>query len=182
LIKNLFSKLLNKPQIKASSTATQTNLESRRDQLFANQHEQKKQDRFMAKIYRMVTTHRDGEAVYTLMQQYDYFHTEVAQYEELFRHIHGWGPSRTLLCIGRLVIQRLHEEKRYGRALYFIEQCQAIRPQFILPDLSQTLFYARQAIELGKIQLALNLLQDPYTRYGDEVNAELCIELLAQIS
>lgn len=182
LFKKIVNRLINKPQAKTTDKNFHKGLESQREQLLASRQQQKKQDQFMARIYRMVTTHRDGEAVYQLMQQYDYFHTDTAQYEDLFKHIQGWGASRTLLCIGRLVIQRLHEEKRYGRALYFIEQCQAIRPQFILPDLSQTLFYARQAIDVGKTQLALNLLLDPYTRYGDEVNAELCIELLAQIS
>jgi len=182
LIKNLINKLFSRPQNESLPRSMQKNLESSRDQLLASQLEQKKQDKFMARIYRMVTTHRDAEAVYSLMQQFDYFHTETPEYEALFKRIKGWGPSRTLLCMGRLIIQKLHEEKRYGRALYFIEQCQAIRPQFILPDLSQTLFYARQAIDVGKTQLALNLLQDPYTRYGDEVNTELCIELLAQIS
>ena len=144
--------------------------------------ENRQQDQFLTRIYRLVTTHNDGEAVYLLMQQYDYFNTPTSDYEALFKRIHSWGPSRSLLCMGRLIIQRLHEEKRYGRALYMIEQCQQIRSQFILPDLAHTLFYARRAIEMDKPELARNLLLDPYTRYGDQVNAEICIELLAQIS
>lgn len=182
LIKNLINKLFARPSHQPTNEVMQQKREASPDQLLADRQQQNKQDKFMARIYRMVSTHRDGEAVYTLTQQYDYFHTDTAEYETLFKHIQSWGPSRTLLCMGRLIIQRLHEDKRYGRALYFIEQCQLVRPQFILPDLSQTLFYARQAIDVGKTEVALNLLQNPYTRYGEEVNTQLCIELLAQIS
>ena len=177
MVGNWLSKLLFKTGTNSAQRGDWSEADSA-----ARRNQQKQQDRFLTGIYRLVSTHQDSEATYLLMQQYDYFQTETEEYEALFKRIHSWGPSRCLLCMGRLIIQRLHEEKRYGRALYMIEQCQQIRSQFILPDLAHTLFYARRAIEMDKPELARNLLLDPYTRYGDQVNAEICIELLAQIT
>ena len=182
MIKQLLDKFLARQGDKKRNEAIQNKPAPVKIQPPENPQAQKEQDKFLTRIYRLVSSHNDGAAVFLLMQRYDYFKTETTEYEALLKRIEGWGPSRTALCIGRLIIQRLHEEKRYGRALFYIEHCQQIRPQFILPDLSQTLFYVRRAIDIGKPEVAHTLLIDPYSRYGDQVNAELCIELLAKIS
>jgi hypothetical protein len=141
----------------------------------------KKTEQFMDKIYRTVTSHRDSEAILLLIDRYDYFQTSTRQLEELFKHIEKWGPSRTLLCLGRLVIYRLTEEKRYGRSLFFIEKCQQISPQFILPELIQTVFYATLAYQNSKPELAYKLIKNAESRYGDLVNIVLCKELEGQL-
>ncbi len=179
MIKNLIDKLLARSSI--DQATPEPSVLSPSEQMQAQQLEKKTRNQFMTRIYRMVTTHRDGEAMLTLLQQFDAEQTPTTEIETLFKDVQQWGPSRTLMCVGRWLIQRLHEDKRYGRALYFIEQCQAVGDGFILAELSQTLFYARQAIDLDKPQVAVKLLQNPYTRYGDEVDAEQCIKLLAQI-
>jgi len=96
--------------------------------------------------------------------------------------MHKWGPSRVLLCLGRLIIETLNEERRYGRALFFIEKCQQVSPQFILADLSQTVFYAKMAVEADKLDVARNLISDPEKRYGEMVNLELCNKLITHIN
>jgi len=138
---------------------------------------QKAFDHFMGRINKLVSCHQDSEAICLLMDKYDYFKVPVKQFEELFIHVQKWGPSRTLLCLGRLIIDMLNEEKRHGRALYFIEQCQQVSPQFILPKLSQTVFYSRMALESDRPDVAKNLITDSEKRYGDLVNLELCKEL-----
>ncbi|MDH3221398.1 MAG: hypothetical protein OEO19_17850 [Gammaproteobacteria bacterium] len=138
-------------------------------------------DRFMGRVYRMVGCHRDSDAIYMLMDRYDYLQTRAQELEALYRHVEQWGPSRTLLCLGRLIIYRLDREKRHDRALAYIEKCQKINPRFLLPELSRVTFYARQAIEAGRLELAKNLVTEHETRYGDLVGSGECGRLLSLI-
>lgn len=138
-------------------------------------------DRFMGRVYRMVSCHRDSDAVYLLMDQYDYLQTRTSEFEALYVHVEQWGPSRSLLCLGRLIIYRLDREKRHDRVLNYIEKCQRISPQFVLPELARVTFFARQAIEVGKLEIAKNLVADHQTRYGDLIGGAECDRLLQLI-
>ncbi|MDH3762958.1 MAG: hypothetical protein OEU50_18425 [Gammaproteobacteria bacterium] len=138
-------------------------------------------DRFMGRVYKMVGVHRDSDAVYLLMDEYDYLQTSIAEFEALYKHVEQWGPSRTLLCLGRLIIYRLDREKRHSQVLGYIGKCQAINPQFILPELPRVTFYARQAIEVGRLEMAKNLVVDHESRYGDFVGSGECDRLLKLI-
>jgi hypothetical protein len=129
----------------------------------------------------MVGVHRDSDAVYLLMDEYDYLQTSLAEFEALYKHVEQWGPSRTLLCLGRLIIYRLDREKRHNQVLGYIEKCQTINPRFILPELSRITFYARQAIEAGRLDMAKNLVVDYESRYGDFVGNGECDRLLKLI-
>ena len=138
-------------------------------------------DRFMGRVYKMVGVHRDSDAVNLLMDEYDYLQTRTQEFEALYKHVEQWGPSRTLLCLGRLIIYKLEREKRHDRVLAYIEKCQNISPQFVLPELSRVTFYARQAIEAGKLDVAKNLVVEHETRYGDCVGSGECDRLLKLI-
>jgi len=138
-------------------------------------------DRFMGRVYRMVGCHRDSDAIYMLMDQYDYLQIQTQEFEALYKHVEQWGPSRTLLCLGRLLIYKFDREKRHDRVIAYIEQCQKINPQFLMPELSRVTFYARQAIEVGKLELAKNLVVEYETRYGDLVGSGECDRLLKLI-
>jgi hypothetical protein len=129
----------------------------------------------------MVGVHRDSDAVYLLMDEYDYLQTSLAEFEALYKHVEQWGPSRTLLCLGRLIIYRLDREKRHNQVLGYIEKCQTINPRFILPELSRITFYARQAIEAGRLDMAKNLVVDFESRYGDFIGSGECDRLLKLI-
>lgn len=137
-------------------------------------------DKFMGHIYQCVKTHRDGEAISSLFSRYDES-TSIPELEALYKRIEEWGPSRTLLCFGRMIIHILGEENRHGRVMVYIEKCQAISPQFILADLSKTLFYARFAIETGKFDVAKKMLENPEQRFGVQVNVEQCHQFLRYI-
>jgi hypothetical protein len=138
-------------------------------------------DRFMGRIYKMVGCHRDSNAVFLLMDEFDYLQTQTHEFEALFKHVEQWGPSRTLLCLGRLIIYKLDREKHHGRVLAYIEKCQSMSPRFVLPELSRITFYARQAIEAGKLDVAKNLVVEYETRYGDLVGSGECDRLLKLI-
>ena len=88
-------------------------------------------DRFMGGVYRMVNVHRDSDAVSLLMERFDYQQMRTREFETLFRHVEQWGPSRTLLCLGRLIIYKLDRDKRHDQVLVYIEKCQAISPRFV---------------------------------------------------
>lgn len=138
-------------------------------------------DRFMGRVYRNVGCHRDSEAVYQLMEEYDYLQTPLSEFEALYRHVEQWGPSRTLLCLGRLIIYRLDREKRHERVLDYIQKCQHISPRFVLPELARVTYYARQAIDAGKLELAKNLVVEHETRYGHFIGSGECDRLLQLI-
>ena len=138
-------------------------------------------DRFMGRVYKNVSCHRNSEAICMLMEEYDYLQTPLAELESLFRHVEQWGPSRTLLCLGRLIIYRLDREKRYPQVLQYIEKCQAMSPRFVLTELSRVTFFARQAIDAGKLELAKNLVMEHDSRYGDLVGGAECERLLQLI-
>ncbi len=139
----------------------------------ALKQKQKEQDRFMAMAYQMVSTHRDSEAVLFLSNQFN-LETPTSELEAAYQKIEKWGPSRTLLCFGRLIIYKLDKEKRYGRAIVFIEKCQSVSASFILPEVSRTLYYAQMGIESGKPEIARSLLKDPEKRYAGLLNSDQC--------
>jgi hypothetical protein len=142
---------------------------------------EKEQDRLMRSVYRMVSCHRNGDAIFLLMDAYDYLQTPTHEIEKLFQQVEEWGPSRTLLCLGRLIIYRLDRERRHDRVIAYIGKCQRISPKFALPELSRVTFYARLAIEAGKFDMAKNLVMEYEARYGGVVGGGECERLLQLI-
>jgi hypothetical protein len=138
-------------------------------------------ERLMGSVYRMVGCHRDSDAIYLLMNEYDHLQTPTQEFEALYEHVEQWGRSRTLLCLGRLIIYKLDREKRHDRVINYIEKCQKISPKFVLPELSRVTFYARQAIEAGKLEVAKNLCVEYETRYAGLVGSGECDRLLQLI-
>ena len=147
------------------------------DPLIAERERVRDHDKFMSQIYQMVKTHRDSEAVLQLLTRYD-LQSTFTEIEPVFERAFEWGPSRSLACLGRLLIQILERENRHGRVLYYIERCQSLSPQFILPDVSRTLFYAQMALDTGKPLVAKNLVVNSAQRYGELVNTQQFNHLL----
>jgi membrane associated rhomboid family serine protease len=151
------------------------------DEKLAEKQETEKQERFMQQLYQMVTTRRDSEAVNLMLSKHD-LDTPTHELEQLFDRMEEWGPSRALLCLGRLIIHKLDKEKRDGKALVYIAKCQKISPKFLLSDLSRVLHYAEMALETGRLEITRNLVADANKRYGDLLNCEHCNHLLQRAS
>lgn len=147
------------------------------DQQLSQKQETQAHSKFMGRIYQMVKNHRDSEAINSLLERYE-LDTPTYELEILFNQIEDWGPSRTLLCIGRLIIHKLDIEKRDGKAIVYIEKCQRISPQFLLSDLSRVLHYAEMALETGRRDVTKHLVSSASKRYGDLVNSNQCKHLL----
>jgi membrane associated rhomboid family serine protease len=147
------------------------------DDRLSQKQEAKADDQFMGSIYQKVKTRRDSEAVNSLLEKYD-LGTPTHDLEKLFDRIEEWGPSRTLLCVGRLIIHKLDLEKRDGKAIVYIDKCQKISPKFILCDVSRVLHYAELALETGRYDVAKNLVSNAPKRYDNLVSRDQCNGLL----
>jgi membrane associated rhomboid family serine protease len=147
------------------------------DPLIAERERTRDYDKFMSRVYQMVKTHRDSEAMLELLAHYD-LQSPFTEIEPVFDRVYEWGPSRSLACMGRLLIQILDRENRHGRALYYIERCQSLSPQFVLPDISRTQFYAQMALDTGKPAIAKKLVENAEQRYGALVNSQQFNHLL----
>ncbi len=140
--------------------------ESKRLQFEREQKQQQLEyDRLMSRLYKAVSAKQDSEALAVLLQPYQLDQLTSAQVEQWYDRVKTWGPSRTLLCLGRLMIELLQQEKNQARAIYYIKQCQSINPQFLLPDLSQTVVFAQMALDTHDIDVAKHLLNKPNERY-----------------
>lgn len=113
---------------------------------------------FMQELYKFVSVKRDSEAICLLLERYD-MDTPINELEVLFRRISEWGPSRTLLCLGRLIIHLFDEAKRYNLAVAYIDKCQAISPKFILPVDGRTVFYSNRAVDMDMPEVSKKLLR-----------------------
>jgi hypothetical protein len=157
-----------------------------RSEAYRYKHEMEQQDsrklearsyeKLMGRIYQLVKTHRDSEAVLSLLEKYD-LTTPTYELEQVFERMAQWGRSRAVLCIGRLIIQQLDAEKRDGKVIVYIEKCQKISPPFVMADVSRVLHYAEMALQTGKTEVARNLTADASKRYGELVNAAQCHHL-----
>ena len=91
------------------------------------------------------------------------------------------GPFQDLALPRAINYLQARSGKNHGRVLTYIEKCQGISPRFAMPELSRVTFYARQAIEAGRLDVAKNLVVEYETRYGDLVGSGECDRLLQLI-
>ena len=144
----------------------------------------KNNDEYLSRLYQYVKCGNDSEAMVLILDDYDFQRAHVENYEELFQHIAQWGSSRTLLCVGRICISLLLEQRLYKRALNIFKQCHQISADFVLADAREVLLLARGAIDLQQYEAARDLICHAEPRYGQYIDATRCqlleIELLLQ--
>ncbi|MDH5553002.1 MAG: hypothetical protein OEX82_06680, partial [Nitrosomonas sp.] len=131
---------------------------------------QREHDDFMAELYRYVKTERDSDAIALMISDYEFQSASVEIFEQLFERSKEWGASRALLCLGRLLINLLIEQRKYARALMYIEQCQQVTPAFLLADPANVLLMASMARDNHQYEVAYQLVRESETRYGESVD------------
>lgn len=136
-----------------------------------NRKIEKANRKFVADLYGFVTAKKNSRAVTHMITRYN-LETPTSELEKLFRHMEDWDPTRTFLCLGRLIIQKLDQEKKDGKAIVYIAKCQKISPRFVLPDITRVPHFAQLAIETHRFDVAKNLLIEAKERYGEAVNIE----------
>ena len=131
-------------------------------------------EKYMSELYRYVTTQRDSEAIALMLRDYEIQSPSVEIFEALFDSAKGWGDSRMLLCLGRLIINLLFEQRKYARALMYVEQCQQVSKEFVLADPANVLLLASIARDNQQYQVAYSLVHDAHRLYGDYLDVEQC--------
>ena len=103
MVKNLKFKLKQWMQGATRASSTRDGVETKRplDQHRLEKQQSREQDKFMGSVYQCVKTHRNAEAINQLLTRYDDT-TPIAELETVYKRVEEWGPSRTLLCLGRL--------------------------------------------------------------------------------
>lgn len=152
---------------------------------FADQRRQKKENEayyaLLDRVGRLVSVHRDSDAVALLLEHSDGYSLSVEIYDEIFDEISKWGRSRALFCIGRLNIEALLDYGRVGRALEVAEKCHQFAPEFVLANPDRILEMAKAAVEEERYELAVSLLNRVVQRYGRYINAQKCQNMEAWI-
>ncbi len=133
------------------------------------------EDAYFEKLHHLVRTRRDSEAVVLILSDYELQSASPIIFEELFVRVKLWGDSLTVLCLGRLVINLLIEQRKYAKALLIVEQCQVITEEFVLANPINVLLLARIAQESQQYQVAYLLVRDAYERYGEYIDYDRCV-------
>lgn len=136
----------------------------------------------LSKIYTYVQSERDSDAVVLLLEDYEFKQRSVEIYEELFERMSQWQPSRTILCMGRLIIHLFLNSHQFSKAISYAEKCQMISKDFVLSQSKELLLLVQYAIKQQKYELAYYLIKNASGRYNGELDYTHCqlleIELL----
>lgn len=169
------------------SSAMAAGYSGRRDELKNKQQQKefkKENDNYMSELHRLVTAKQDSQAIVLILGDYDIQSASIEVYQDLFQSIKSWGNSVTLLCVGRLLVNLLIDQRKYARALVYIEMCQQVTEEFVLANPDNVLLMASMARDNKQYQLAWLLVRDANARYGEYINTAQCalleIELLWQ--
>ena len=136
---------------------------------------------FMDELHRLVDCRQHSDAIVLLLDKYELYTPCLEIYEEIFREMHKWRQGRALLCLGRLNISQLLEQRQYARALAIAEACVALRDDFTLANPSELLLVTDLARTQLKFDLAYRLVRDAEVRYGNTVDVTQCRLLEADL-
>ncbi|MCU7959766.1 MAG: rhomboid family intramembrane serine protease [gamma proteobacterium symbiont of Bathyaustriella thionipta] len=129
------------------------------------QQSRKDHARFMDQLSQEVRVGDDSRAVLTLLQDFDTCRNSPDVYEAMFAEMYEWKKCRALLCLGRLTITLLLQQKLDARALHILQQCQKVSGQCVLGALIQTERMVQIAIENNQYKSAWLLVTDIEKRY-----------------
>ena len=144
-------------------------------------------EKYLQEIYTQVNVRKDSDAIMLILNDYERYQQDFYLLVQVFERIKAWGESRTLLCVGRCLIEILIEGSQYARAVEVVKECQQVTKDFVLADPGMSLLLVRYAIEIHEENVAYYLLHDADKRYDRSVDttamkireAELCFKELA---
>lgn len=140
-------------------------------------------ERYMSRIYNYVQATRDSDALMLILEDYEIQQHSIEIYHELFDRMLQWGPSRALLCTGRLIIDSHMLNRQYSAATNIAKQCHTIAPDFVLADCLHVLVLAKHAMTVNEYELAWRIGRNAGERYGNTTDTICCalleVELLS---
>jgi membrane associated rhomboid family serine protease len=127
-------------------------------------------EQHMSRIYNYVQANRDSDAIILILDDYDLQQHSVEIYDALFNRMLQWGPSKALLCTGRLIIDLHLHNRQYLSAINMAKQCHTIAPEFVLADSLHVLVLAKQAMVVNEYELAWMIIKNVNVRYGNAID------------
>lgn len=135
----------------------------------------------MSRIYNYVQATRDSDALMLILEDYEIKKHSMEIYDELFSRMSQWGPSRALLCTGRLIIDSHMHNRQYSAAVNTTKQCHTIAPEFVLADSLHALVLARHAMTVNEYELAWMIVRNADKRYGSTTDTIHCALLEVEL-
>lgn len=132
---------------------------------------------YLSRIYQLVQANRDSDAVVLALDGFEGKQYSVEIYTEMFERMNDWGPSRTLLCIGRLCIDLFMRNNNFHHALEITKRCIAVTDDFLIADPIHVQLLAKHAIETNQHDVAYIIIKNAAERYGDSINITQCVLL-----
>jgi len=138
-------------------------------------------EQYMSRIYNYVQATRDSDALMLILEDYEIKQHSIEIYDELFSRMSQWGPSRALLCTGRLIIDSHMHNRQYSAAVNTTKQCHTIAPEFVLADSLHALVLARHAMTVNEYELAWMIVRNADKRYGSTTDTIHCALLEVEL-
>lgn len=132
-------------------------------------------------LYKYVMVGNTSDAMLLIIENYELQSESPEIYIDLFNEIGQWKKKKTYLCVGRIVINLLYEQKKYGRIFPILESCYTADSEFVLADPKTVLILAKLAIENNQNEVAYKLVKNAKERYQNYINQIDCILLEAKI-
>jgi membrane associated rhomboid family serine protease len=134
-------------------------------------------ENYLSRIYQLAQANRESDAVVLALDGFEEKQYSVEIYTEMFERINDWGPSRTLLCTGRLCIDLFMRNNNFHRALEISKRCIAVTDDFLIADPIHVQLLAKHAIETNQHDVAYTIIKNAAQRYGDSINMTQCVLL-----
>ena len=106
--------------------------EQKQRQLF--KQSKKAYELHMDEVFRLVRQQRDSDAIVLLLNSYEQYASDPTFLENMFNRVMSWGPSRTGLCVGRMLVHILCTQKKYSWAYRIAKQCIEVTDEFVYAD------------------------------------------------
>jgi membrane associated rhomboid family serine protease len=134
-------------------------------------------ENYLSRIYQLVQANRDSDAVVLALDGFEEKQYSVEIYTEMFERMNDWGPSRTLLCTGRLCIDLFMRNNNFHHALEITKRCIAVTDDFLIADPIHVQLLAKHAKETNQQDVAYTIIKNAAERYGDSINITQCVLL-----
>jgi membrane associated rhomboid family serine protease len=144
-------------------------------------HARRKYADYVQKLHEYITAQKDSEAIVLFLENYDFYYKSPEIYEQLFDEMKLWPNSRALLCLGRLVIERMIQDKQYIKAMAIARHCIETNENFVLADPNIVAFFVKECLRQGDYKLAYALVTCSERRYVDKTLVTILLNLEADI-
>ena len=137
---------------------------------------------YMARLYQLIKTAQDSDAILLMLKNYDLYYQSPEIYEEHFQELkHARQKGKAILCLGRLAIHLLLQQKRYAPALTITRECLERDPEFAFAEPADLDILVKYALDLQEEKLVYQLITNIRARYGNIVDSDHYVRMAEQL-